>query len=93
MAGEITVAWNKLLSSIEDVDNARLNQLVSDLVATLDDDAVSSAKIAAAAVTPAKISDWSTGLDDYANDAAADSGGVAVGELYRNGSVIQVRVA
>ena len=29
----------------------------------------------------------------YANDAAAAAGGVAVGQFYRNGSVIQVRVA
>ena len=29
----------------------------------------------------------------YANDAAAATGGVAVGGLYRNGSVIQIRVA
>jgi hypothetical protein len=28
----------------------------------------------------------------YANDAAAATGGVAVGQLYRNGSVVQVRV-
>ena len=28
----------------------------------------------------------------YANDAAAAAGGVAVGQLYRNGSVVQVRV-
>jgi hypothetical protein len=29
----------------------------------------------------------------YANDAAAAVGGVAVGDVYRNGSVMQVRVA
>lgn len=28
----------------------------------------------------------------YANDAAASAGGVAVGQLYRNGSVIQIRI-
>ena len=28
----------------------------------------------------------------YANDAAAAAGGVAIGQLYRNGSVVQVRV-
>lgn len=28
----------------------------------------------------------------YANDAAAAAGGVAVGQRYRNGSVVQVRV-
>lgn len=29
----------------------------------------------------------------YANDAAAAAGGVQIGEEYRNGSVVQVRVA
>jgi hypothetical protein len=32
-------------------------------------------------------------LGNYANDAAAAAGGVAVGALYRNGSVVQVRVS
>lgn len=32
-------------------------------------------------------------LANYANDAAASGGGIAVGQLYRNGSVVQVRVA
>ena len=41
-------------------------------------------------VTPAKINFSSLG--NYANDAAAAVGGVAVGGLYRNGSVIQIRV-
>lgn len=41
-------------------------------------------------VTPSKIN--FTSLGNYANDAAAASGGVAVGGLYRNGSVIQIRV-
>lgn len=33
------------------------------------------------------------GLGNYADDAAAASGGVAVGGMYRNGSVLMVRVA
>ena len=33
-----------------------------------------------------------SGLENYANDAAASAGGVAVGELYRNGSIVMVRV-
>ena len=33
-----------------------------------------------------------TGLGNYANDAAAAAGGVAINELYRNGSVVQIRV-
>jgi len=32
-------------------------------------------------------------LGNYANDAAATSGGVAVGGMYRNGSVLMIRVA
>ena len=35
---------------------------------------------------------WSA-LADYADDAAAASGGVAVGELYRTGSIIKLRVS
>lgn len=31
-------------------------------------------------------------LPNYANDGAAATGGVGVGELYRNGSVVMVRV-
>ena len=33
------------------------------------------------------------GLSDFANDGAAASGGVDIGGLYRNGSVVQVRVS
>lgn len=33
-----------------------------------------------------------TGLQNFADDTAAAAGGVAVGGLYRNGSVVQVRV-
>lgn len=32
------------------------------------------------------------GLQNFANDAAAQTGGISVGGLYRNGSVVQVRV-
>jgi len=31
-------------------------------------------------------------LGDFANDAAAAVGGVAVGQYYRNGSVVMIRV-
>lgn len=33
------------------------------------------------------------GLGNYANDGAAAAGGVAVGEIYRNGSALMIRVA
>ena len=36
--------------------------------------------------------DW-TALADYADDTAAAAGGVEIGELYRTGSAIKVRVA
>lgn len=32
-------------------------------------------------------------LEDYANDSAADAGGVPVGGIYRNGSQLMVRVS
>ena len=34
-----------------------------------------------------------TVMTTYANDAAAAAGGVAIGQFYRNGSVVQVRVS
>lgn len=52
----------------------------------------------AAAVYRAKL-EFATGkfhlpyLGDYANDAAAAAGGIALGQFYRNGSIVMVRVA
>jgi Pectate lyase superfamily protein len=43
--------------------------------------------------TPKFFLDWLPGSATYANDAAAATGGVTVGQLYRNGSAVQVRVA
>lgn len=31
-------------------------------------------------------------LQNFANDAAAAAGGIAVSQLYRNGSIVQIRV-
>ena len=42
---------------------------------------------------PAFFLDWLPASTTYANDAAAATGGVGVGQLYRNGSALQVRVA
>lgn len=53
---------------------------------------VQTADIAPLAVTPDKTSAYNT-LGNYANDAAAAVGLVPIGGMYRNGSVIQVRVA
>jgi hypothetical protein len=43
--------------------------------------------------TPAFFLDWMAASTSYANDAAAAAGGVLLNQLYRNGSVVQVRVA
>ena len=43
-------------------------------------------------VTPPTLGAFNA-LGNYANDAAAQAGGVVVGGMYRNGSVIMVRVA
>lgn len=47
---------------------------------------------APASATPPALTAFNT-LGNYANDAAAATGGVAIGGMYRNGSVIMVRVA
>ena len=36
---------------------------------------------------------FSSGLSNHADDTAAASGGIAVGQLYRNGSVVMIRVS
>jgi hypothetical protein len=41
-------------------------------------------------VTPSSLN--LAGLGNYANDTAAASGGVAINGIYRNGSVLQIRV-
>ena len=38
------------------------------------------------------LTNWAA-LADYADDAAAAAGGVAVGALYRTGSILKVRVS
>jgi hypothetical protein len=60
-------------------------------IGTPSDGTVTNAKVSTgAAISNSKIS--FTGLGNYANDAAAAVGGVTVGSLYRNGSIVQVRV-
>ena len=58
---------------------------------TAADAAAGRTAIAAAANTLAGVA--SVSLSDYADDAAAAVGGIAVGSLYRTGSIIKVRVA
>jgi hypothetical protein len=43
--------------------------------------------------TPAMSRPSISGLSDYADDAAAAAGGIAVGSTYRTGSIIKVRIA
>lgn len=49
-------------------------------------------KIAGAVNALIALTDYSA-LGNYANDAAAAAGGVKVGQQYRNGSVVMVRVS
>jgi len=44
------------------------------------------------AITGAGLITLAQGLSNYANDAAAAGGGIPINGLYRNGSVIQIRV-
>lgn len=43
--------------------------------------------------TPAFFLDWMPASTSFASDAAAATGGVAVGQIYRNGSVLQCRIS
>lgn len=54
---------------------------------------VSRANIGAVDVALSEAAGVSTALGDYADDAAAAIGGVAVGALYRTGSILKTRVA
>lgn len=39
-----------------------------------------------------KLSESIIVLPNYADDTAAAAGGIAIGQLYRNGSVVMIRV-
>lgn len=43
-------------------------------------------------ITPSDLASFAT-LGNYVNDAAAAVGGVPVGGLYRNGSILMVRIS
>jgi hypothetical protein len=45
------------------------------------------------AIFPKIVSITLAGSTSYANDTAAAAGGVSVGEFYRNGSIVQIRVS
>jgi hypothetical protein len=40
-----------------------------------------------------KVSDTLKNSTTYADDTAAAAGGVEIGQLYRNGSVVQIRIS
>lgn len=52
-----------------------------------------SGTLANEAWVQSQVSSLGAGLVDYADDAAAAAGGIAVGKLYRTGSQIKVRIA
>lgn len=67
--------------------------LASENLDDVADPDVARANLGAVDTALAEAAGVSAALDDYANDAAAALGGVSVGELYRNGSILMVRVA
>ena len=76
------------------VRNAQLAGTVAD--GSSPDGTTSTAGVARDALnnpTNAMILSWLPATATYANDAAAQAGGVAIGQLYRNGSVVMVRVS
>lgn len=54
---------------------------------------VSRANLGAVDASLSEAAGVSTALGDFADDAAAAIGGVAVGALYRTGSILKTRVA
>lgn len=54
---------------------------------------VARANLGAVDASLSEASGVSSALGNYADDAAAAVGGVAVGALYRTGSILKVRVA
>ena len=50
-------------------------------------------KVVDGTIAPIDLTNTYNTLGNYANDAAARAGGVTIGQLYRNGSIVQVRIA
>lgn len=76
-SGDVTAVQTDLDAAEADID-------------TLQTDVVAAQADATAARV---VTDQFTSLADYANDVDAAAGGVAVGEFYRNGSIVMVRVS
>jgi len=50
-------------------------------------------KVQPGVIVPADLSSTFNSLGNYLDDTAAAVGGIAIGQLYRNGSIIMVRTA
>jgi len=76
-----------------DNDNSEENRVTAAWLNTVNvtvNTALGGAATPAAAVTALG---FATSLGNYANDGLAAAGGVPVGGLYRNGSVLMLRIA
>ena len=78
---------NEIADAIADDANVAAN------LTTLINARVESADGTHTGTTQIALLKMSSGLVDAANDSAAASGGVAVNQLYRNGSVVMIRVS
>lgn len=67
--------------------------LASENLDDVEDPDAARANIGAVDTSLSEAAGVSVALGDFADDAAAAVGGVAVGELYRTGSILKVRVA
>lgn len=67
--------------------------LASENLDDVADPDVARANLGAVDASLSEAAGVSVALGDYADDAAAAVGGVAVGALYRTGSILKVRVA
>lgn len=86
VSGNVLFAWDINDYQIYDTTNNRLTEYINSN--PVRDSTELRTKFYAAIVASALAASTT-----YANDAAAAAGGVAVGQLYRNGSVVQIRVS
>ena len=77
--GNIIIKFNQLLSPSEPISPTRINQMF-DCTVTVDDGAIKANMLSL------------TNLVNAVDDAAAETAGGAIGQLYRNGSILMVRV-
>ena len=77
--GNIIIQFNKPLSPSEPISPTRLNQLL-DVKVEVEDGAILARMLSL------------PNLVNAVDDAAAETAGVAIGGVYRNGSILMVRV-